>query len=71
MICVSLAPALCLGLKGSTVNTLLTNTLKLTNASFSRGGEGSGTPLQSSCLENPMDLGAWRAVVHGVAESGT
>ena len=32
-------------------------------------GEGNGTPLQYSCLENPMDRGAWRAAVHGVAES--
>ena len=31
-------------------------------------GEGNGTPLQYSCLENPMDGGAWRAAVHGVAE---
>ena len=31
-------------------------------------GEGNGTPLQYSCLENPMDGGAWKAVVHGVAE---
>ena len=30
-------------------------------------GEGNGTPLQYSCLENPMDRGAWRATVHGVA----
>ena len=29
-------------------------------------GEGNGTPLQDSCLENPMDGGAWWAVVHGV-----
>ena len=34
-------------------------------------GEGNGTPLQYSCLENPMDRGAWRATVHGVAESLT
>ena len=34
-------------------------------------GEGNGTPLQYSCLENPMDGGAWRATVHGVAESQT
>ena len=33
-------------------------------------GEGNGTPLQYSCLENPMD-GAWWAAVHGVAKSGT
>ena len=31
-------------------------------------GEGNGTPLQYSCLENPMDGGAWWAVVHGVAK---
>ena len=34
-------------------------------------GEGDGTPLQSSCLENPMDRGAWWATVHGVAKSRT
>ena len=34
-------------------------------------GEGTGCPLQYSCLENPMDRGAWWALVHGVAESGT
>ena len=31
-------------------------------------GGGPGNPLQCSCLENPMDRGAWRAIVHGVAE---
>ena len=31
--------------------------------------EGNGTPLQYSCLENPMDGGAWWAAVHGVAKS--
>ena len=30
---------------------------------------GHGNPLQYSCLENPMDRGAWRAAVHGVTES--
>ena len=34
-------------------------------------GEGNGTPLQYSCLENPMDRGAWKAAVHGVAEGRT
>ena len=29
-------------------------------------GKGNGNPLQHSCLENPMDRGAWRAAVHGV-----
>ena len=33
--------------------------------------EGNGTPLQYSCLENPMDRGAWEAAVHGVAKSRT
>ena len=32
-------------------------------------GEGYGSPLQYSCLENPMDGGAWWATAHGVAES--
>ena len=34
-------------------------------------GEGNGTPLQYSCLENPMDGGAWWAAVHGVAKLDT
>ena len=34
-------------------------------------GEGDGTPLQFSCLENPMEGGAWWAAVHGVAKSRT
>ena len=34
-------------------------------------GEGNGNPLQHSCLENPMDGGAWKAAVHGVAKSRT
>ena len=34
-------------------------------------GEGNGTPLQYSCLENPMDGGAWWAAVDGVAKSRT
>ena len=36
-----------------------------------RLGEGNGTPLQYSCLENPMDGGAWKAAVHGVTEGQT
>ena len=35
------------------------------------GHYGNGTPLQYSCLENPMDGGAWLAAVHGVAKSQT
>ena len=34
-------------------------------------GEGNGNPLQYSCLENPMDGGAWQAAVHGVTKSQT
>ena len=34
-------------------------------------GEGNGTPLQYSCLENPMGGGAWEAVVRGVTKSRT
>ena len=33
-------------------------------------GEGNGNPLWYSCLENPMDRGAWQATVHGVARVG-
>ena len=32
---------------------------------------GSGNPLQCSCLENPMDRGAWQTAVHGVTKSRT
>ena len=32
-------------------------------------GEGNGNPLQCSCLENPMDRGAWQATLHGVSKS--
>ena len=32
-------------------------------------GEGNGNPLQCSCLETPMDRGAWQATVHGVTET--
>ena len=34
-------------------------------------GKGNGNPLQYSCLENPMDGGAWRATVQGVTKSQT
>ena len=36
-----------------------------------KSGEGNGTPLQQSCLENPMDGGAWQAAIHGVMKSRT
>ena len=34
-------------------------------------GEGNGNPLQYSCLENPLDSGAWRVTVHGITKSWT
>ena len=34
-------------------------------------GEGNGSPLQYSCLKNPMDRGPWWAAVHGLAKSRT
>ena len=34
-------------------------------------GDGNGNPLQDSCLENPMDRGAWHTIIHGVAKSRT
>ena len=44
--------------------------LKLKNSRIT-DGEGNGTPLQYSCLENPMDGEAWKAAVRGVAEGWT
>ena len=49
----------------------VTNTVFVNRSDFSGCGEGSGTPLQYSCLENPMDGGAWCAAVHGLAKSRT
>jgi len=46
------------------------NSLAFTNLD-SIFGEGNGTPLQYSCLENPMDGRAWKAAVYGVAEGQT
>ena len=43
----------------------------LAAAAAEQAGEGNGTPLQYSCLENPVDGGAWKAAVHGVAEGRT
>ena len=49
---------------------MVTAAMKLKDA-CSLEGEGNGTPLQYSCLENSMDGGAWWAAVHGVAKSRT
>ena len=57
-------------LLGGLVKTQITGaTLKISNAV--EHGQGNGTPLQYSCLETPMDGGAWWAAVHGVAKSRT
>ena len=48
----------------------LYNYQKLSNSTL-KIGEGNGTPLLYSCLEDPMDRGAWWATVHGVAKSRT
>ena len=47
----------------------LSNILENKGGSDNALGEGNGTPLQYSCLENPMDGGAWQAAVHGVPKS--
>ena len=50
---------------------LLEQYSKLQSCSLHQFGEGNGTPLQYSCLENPMDGAAWWAAVQGVAKSQT
>ena len=45
--------------------------LPLLTLLFLHHREGNGTPLQYSCLENPMDGGTWYAAVHGIAKSRT
>src|SRR5574340_59058 len=55
--------------KGRDFYTRMANSLCCTVETNTR--EGNGTPLQYFCLENPMDRGAWWAVVYGVAQSRT
>ena len=57
--------------KGSTYNAEDTGDAGLIPGLGRSLGGGNGNPLQYSCLENPMDRGAWRATVHGVTESDT
>ena len=58
---------------GSVENNSSTNAgdVGLIPGSEKSSGEGSGNPLQYSCLRNPMGSGAWQATVPGVAKSGT
>ena len=69
---------LVLGLNSASFRCLLSShlDLRITVKHFNQTlvvicGEGDGTPLQYSCLENPMDGGAWWAAVDGVAKSRT
>ena len=57
--------------KESPPNAGDTRDMGLTHESGRSPGVGNGNPLQDSCLENPMDRGAWWATVHGVAKSRT
>ena len=61
-----LPPTFCFKWKFSKINSVLY--ILVTRV---YNGEGNGTPLQYSCLENPTDGGAWWAAVHGVTESDT
>ena len=63
----ALSKHITLSVSGSTCDQWGDNSAYLINLT----GEGNGTPLQYSCLENPMDGGAWWAAVHGVAKSWT
>ena len=58
---------------GSVVKTPSANAggVGLIPASGRSPGGGHGNPFQYSCLENPMDRGAWQAIVHRVAKSWT
>jgi len=62
-------------LGGSVVKNLPANAGDMRHGSISGLGrsprEGNGNSHQNSCLGNPMDRGAWRATVHGIAESQT
>ena len=55
---------------GLLVKNLLANLEDVGSINWSRSfpGEGNGNPVQYSCLENPMDRGAWSVTVHGVAK---
>ena len=53
-------------IKKNTFESVLISCMKL-EPIIQSDGEGDGTPLQYSCLENPMDGGAWQAAVHGIA----
>ena len=53
------------------MHTRILNEANYIESTYDCFREGTGTPLQYSCLENPMDGGAWWAAVHGVTKSRT
>ena len=57
--------------KESTCNTEATGVTGLIPESGRLPGGGDSNPLQYSCLQNPMDRGAWQAIVHGVTKRWT
>ena len=71
----SLGPAwasqVVLVVKNTSANAGNIRDLSLIPGSGRASGEGHGSPLQYSCLENPLDRGTWWATVHRVAESDT
>ena len=64
------ASQVALAVKNSPANADLRDVGSIPGSGRSPGGQ-HGNPLQYSCLENPMDRGAWQATVHGVAKSQT
>ena len=59
------------GCSGSVKHTSLVINMVNDQQEPDEPGEGNGNPLQYSCLENPMDGGAWQAAVHGILKSQT
>ena len=53
------------------IHRVLSQYVKIIHTNIYILGEGNGSPLQYSCLENPLDRGAWWAAVYGIAQSWT
>ena len=70
-VCIGGTSQVALVVKNPPVNARLTRDAGLIPGLGRSPGEGNGTPLQYSCLENSVGRGAWRAVVHGAAKSQT
>ena len=71
-LCLTLSDPMDCSLPGSSIHGIFqARVQEEKTVSSSHIREGDGTPLQYSCLENPMDGGAWWAAVHGVAKSQT